>query len=142
MDLTIGTFNLNNLFGRWNLYVDAPQTAGLRALPQSTPAAEPPRDWLSPAPATTGRTAARARQGLPDVRIIIDGEVTADGIKWRTNPYDGRVVFKKKPEAQKTLADRIKAIDVDVLALQEVESIEALEEFVDEQGLVLSLIHI
>lgn len=24
MDVSIATFNLNNLFGRWNLYVDAP----------------------------------------------------------------------------------------------------------------------
>ena len=24
MELTVGSFNLNNLFGRWNLYVDAP----------------------------------------------------------------------------------------------------------------------
>jgi hypothetical protein len=42
----------------------------------------------------------------------------------------GRQGRKKKPEATKTLAERIKALDVDVLAVQEVENIEALDEFV------------
>jgi hypothetical protein len=38
--------------------------------------------------------------------------------------------FKRRPAAQKLLAERIKAMKVDVLAGQEVENIEALEEFV------------
>jgi endonuclease/exonuclease/phosphatase family metal-dependent hydrolase len=144
MDLTVGTFNLNNLFGRWNLYVDAPQPspAGATAasVPQRAAATKPPRDWLEPAPASaratgTARAGTRARPKLPDVKIVIEGNITPDGIKWRTNPYDGRVVYKKTPQAQKTLADRIRAIDVDVLAVQEVESIEALKEFVDAQKL-------
>jgi endonuclease/exonuclease/phosphatase family metal-dependent hydrolase len=142
MDLKVGTFNLNNLFGRWNLYIDAPQPAPAGAtaasVPQRVAATKPPRDWLEPAPAIpTGLTSAgaRARPKRPDVKIVIEGNVTPDGIKWRTNPYDGRVVFKKTPKAQKTLADRIRAIDVDVLAVQEVESIEALQEFVDTHKL-------
>jgi endonuclease/exonuclease/phosphatase family metal-dependent hydrolase len=143
MDLTVGTFNLNNLFGRWNLYVDAPQPApaGARAasVPQRAAARTPPRDWLeAPSgakPSVRGRATGKKKPKLPDVKITIEGNVTPDGIKWRTNPYDGRVVYKKKPEAQKTLAERIKAIDVDVLAVQEVESIEALQEFVDTQAL-------
>ena len=61
--------------------------------------------------------------------------MTAERIKWRTNPADGRVVYKKKPAATKKLAERIKALDVDVLAVQEVESIEALDEFVDTHDL-------
>ena len=145
MDLTVGSFNLNNLFGRWNLYVDAPKPPPIGAPAPAVadaraPAATaPPRDWLerpqadAPAPAATeGR---RRRPKLPDVKIVMQGTVTPEGIKWRTNPYDGRVVYKKSEEAQKLLAKRIKAIDVDVLAVQEVESIEALDEFVDDRGL-------
>ena len=139
MDLSVGTFNLNNLFGRWNLYADAPAPPPTGApAPASaeavvTPTAtEPERDWLESAPAGVSPAAA-AR--LPDVKIVIEGTLTAEGVKWRTNPYDGRVVYKKKPEATKKLAERIKALDVDVLAVQEVESIEALDEFVDTQGL-------
>lgn len=133
MDLTIGTFNLNNLFGRWNLYAEAP--APQAAVSAPAVAADPPRDWLEPAPALTEPAAAVAGQALPDVRITIDGEVTPEGVRWRTNPFDGRVVYRKAPEAQALLAERIKAMHVDVLAVQEVESIEALGEFVTAQGL-------
>jgi endonuclease/exonuclease/phosphatase family metal-dependent hydrolase len=137
MDVTLGTFNLNNLFGRWNLYVAAPPpptraSAAREARPAAQPATAPPRDWLQQAPALDGRPGARTRARLPDVRVIIEGDVTPEGIKWRTNPYTGKVVYQKTEAARRALAERIKAIDVDVLALQEVENIEALEAFVDE----------
>jgi endonuclease/exonuclease/phosphatase family metal-dependent hydrolase len=134
MEITVGTFNLNNLFGRWNLYAEAPATRGLAPGESSPPppAVDPPRGWLEEPPAA----AAPATRGrVPDVRIVIEGEVTATEIKWRINPYDGRVVYKKTPEARKTLAGRIKAMDVDVLAVQEVENVEVLEEFVREEDL-------
>lgn len=141
MQISVATFNLNNLFGRWNLYVDAPAPPPTGApAPSITGAATtaaataPERDWLEEAPVLEGTTRA-ARRRLPDVKIVIEGHLTPEGIRWRTNPADGRVVYKKKPEATKKLAERIKALDVDVLAVQEVESIEALDEFVDTQGL-------
>jgi endonuclease/exonuclease/phosphatase family metal-dependent hydrolase len=141
VDVSVGTFNLNNLFGRWNLYADVPAPpptgapAPADAAAATTPVATAPdRDWLEEAPVVREGTA-RSRRRLPDVKIVIEGQLTADGIKWRTNPYDGRVVYKKKPEATAKLAERIKALDVDVLAVQEVESIEALDEFADTQGL-------
>ena len=139
MDVSIGTFNLNNLFGRWNLYVDAPAPpptgAPALAVPASAdvpPATQPDRGWLEAAPALNGGSAAPG-SGLPDVKIIIEGTLTEAGVNWRTNPYDGRLVFKKKPEATAKLATRIKALDVDVLAVQEVESIESLDEFVENR---------
>jgi endonuclease/exonuclease/phosphatase family metal-dependent hydrolase len=136
MDVTVGSFNLNNLFGRWNLFAEAPAARAAPGLEATPAATEPPRAWLEPAPALARhRTAAVRASSVPDVKIVLEGEVTETGIKWRTNPYDGRVVYRKTPEAQRTLAERIKAIDVDVLALQEVENIEALEEFVEEQAL-------
>jgi endonuclease/exonuclease/phosphatase family metal-dependent hydrolase len=140
MDVTVGTFNLNNLFGRWNLYAEVPQPppTGVPAPADAAAtvmasATSPARSWLEAAPSSNERAVAAA--GIPDVKITIEGELTPDGVKWRTNPYDGRVVFKKKPAATKKLAERIKALDVDVLAVQEVENIEALDEFVEGQGL-------
>jgi hypothetical protein len=64
MDVTVGTFSLNNLFGRWNLYVEVPET---RALPGTeTPAAiEPPRDWLEEAPGLAGTRGATTRDAAP-----------------------------------------------------------------------------
>jgi predicted extracellular nuclease len=47
-------------------------------------------------------------------------------------PLHGQGRVQETEAARKALARRIKAIDVDVLALQEVENIEALEAFVDE----------
>jgi endonuclease/exonuclease/phosphatase family metal-dependent hydrolase len=141
MDVSVGTFNLNNLFGRWNLYAEAPQPppTGAPAPAEAAAAAtaradSPDRDWLEEAPAVA-TSRGRSRRKLPDVKIVIEGNLTPEGIKWRTNPYDGRVVYKKKPAATKKLAERIKALDVDVLAVQEVESIEALDEFAETQGL-------
>ena len=70
MDVTLGTFNLNNLFGRWNLYVEAspPPTrasVALEARPAAQPATDPPRDWLEEAPALEARPGARGRARLP-----------------------------------------------------------------------------
>jgi endonuclease/exonuclease/phosphatase family metal-dependent hydrolase len=133
VDISVATFNLNNLFGRWNLYADVPPPppTGVPAPAEAgagraAPATAPERDWLEE-PSTSGR--------LPDVKIVIEGNVTAEGVRWRTNPSDGRVVYKKKPAATKKLAERITALDVDVLAVQEVENIEALDEFVETHGL-------
>ena len=44
MSVKVGTFNLNNLFGRWNLYVDVAED-GTTEL-----ASAPPRPWLADAP--------------------------------------------------------------------------------------------
>jgi hypothetical protein len=135
MNVTVGTFNLNNLFGRWNLYVEVPETRALPGAAESA-AVEPPRDWLEEPPPLAGTRDHEARDAdPPDVKIVLEGDLVAGRIKWRTNPASGKVVFRKSAEARRVLAARIKAIDADVLALQEVESIEALEEFVDEERL-------
>jgi hypothetical protein len=49
MDVSVATFSLNNLFGRWNVYVEVPE---MRAIPgaEAPAAVEPPRDWLEEAP--------------------------------------------------------------------------------------------
>ena len=90
MSITIGTFNLNNLFSRYNF--------------QAEIAALPPDD-----------------AGGIEIRFA-PGAVTA-----RT--FMGRLVKAKDPDATAEVARRILAMDLDVLAVQEVEHIEILREF-------------
>lgn len=129
MDLTVGTFNLNNLFSRFNLYTEvAPATRGVTSR-ESAPA---PRPWLH----TRADTARAAAEAASDEIVVVNrGHVAADGrLEWRRE-YRGRLIFGKDPEAQATLARRLKALKADVIGLQEVENIEALEDFVRAFGL-------
>jgi predicted extracellular nuclease len=95
MLLTVGTFNLNNLFSRFNFEADVSTAA--------TSTVETKTTFTFDDPA---------------------------GFKLRT--YKGRLV-KEKPEAErKVIATRIKRMDLDVLAVQEVEDIDTLRQFVRE----------
>jgi len=91
MHVTVGTFNLNNLFSRFNFQAEV----------GAIPAVDP------------GGITMTFDQGAVRVRAFM-----------------GRLV-KAKPEADTTtIAERITgAMDVDVLAVQEVEHIEILREF-------------
>jgi hypothetical protein len=92
MEATVGTFNLNNLFSRFNF----------RAHVDEVPEEE--RD------------------------VIVTFEFTEEGDYWfRT--FRGRLIQPMPPEQVRTLAGRIQAMDLDVLAVQEVEDIEALRDF-------------
>lgn len=90
MSITIGTFNLNNLFSRYNF--------------QAEISSVPPED-----------------AGGIEIRFA-PGAVTA-----RT--FMGRLVKAKDPAATAEIARRIVAMDLDVLAVQEVEHVEILREF-------------
>ncbi len=118
MDIRVGTFNLNNLFSRFNLYTEAdPQIRS--ATEEATK--EDPRPWLE-------RSTAAEADG--DLEVVSRGTVGPDGkLRW-LRTFKGRLVHAKDPKAQKTLAERIKALDVDVLAVQEIENLDALEDFV------------
>jgi endonuclease/exonuclease/phosphatase family metal-dependent hydrolase len=109
MTLTIGTFNLNNLFSRWNLYVDVGGEDGRPA-------------WLGPATGGADHI---------DVEVTTDGQ----GPRWHWRRFAGHDVFGKSPRAQREVADRLLAGGADVWALQEVESDTALHDFCDEHGL-------
>ena len=152
MDVTVGTFNLNNLFGRWNLFVDVAEPADAADAAVAGDAdAEPPRPWLrraaSPVPvrpmgaiaegmASPDVAADADSGGLPDVQITISGTALPDGsVRWRTNPLSGKVVFEKTAEARAILARRITEMDVDILAVQEVEDVRTLEEFARSEAL-------
>lgn len=94
MDVTVGTFNLNNLFSRFNFRAEIEQTQ-----PVGT-----------------------------------DGELTSryvfdDPEKVRVRTYKGKLVKGKAPEEQKLIAKRINTMDLDVLAIQEVEDIDTLRFF-------------
>jgi uncharacterized protein (DUF58 family) len=92
MEVTIGTFNLNNLFSRFNF----------RAHVDEVP--EEQRD------------------------VTVTFEFTEEGDYWfRT--FRGRLIQPMPAEQAQTLASRIQAMDLDVLAVQEVEDIEALRDF-------------
>ncbi|MEE8600699.1 endonuclease/exonuclease/phosphatase family protein [Euzebya tangerina] len=99
MDLRVGTFNLNNLFSRWNF------TAVVDQLP--------------------------ADEQTVEYVFEVDADATDDDgeavVRFRT--FDGRLVGGKDPEDTRRVADRILAMDLDVLAVQEVENLPALQEF-------------
>lgn len=88
MDLTVGTFNLNNLFSRWNFQSEVPR----------------------------GTTLTQTLEFGP-------------GAQARLRTFKGRVVTAKDDAATAAIAARILEMDVDVLAVQEVENIEALRTF-------------
>lgn len=92
MEITVGTFNLNNLFSRFNF----------RARVDEIPEEE--RD------------------------ITVSFEFTERGDYWfRT--FRGRLIDPMPEEQRRQLAARIVGMDVDVLAVQEVEDVEALRDF-------------
>ncbi len=90
MVLTIGTFNLNNLFSRFNFQAE------LDAVP----------------PSQSG--------GL---------EVTFSADEVHVRSFMGRLVKRKGAAETAAIARRIREMDLDVLAVQEVEHIEILREF-------------
>lgn len=92
MNVTVGTFNLNNLFSRFNF------TASISALKKPTSA------------------------------LSVKYEFT-DGESYRIRTFKGKLVKAKKAKDTKKIAERILAMDVDVLAVQEVENIDILKEF-------------
>lgn len=95
MKITVGTFNLNNLFSRFNF------------------------------------------QGAVDEIKKTDGSVGAVTVRYeftdennfRFRKFLGKLVKGKKPKETEKIATRILSMDVDMLAVQEVEDIDILREF-------------
>ncbi|MBV2122066.1 MAG: endonuclease/exonuclease/phosphatase family protein [Candidatus Thiodiazotropha sp. (ex Ctena orbiculata)] len=92
MKVTVGTFNLNNLFSRFNF------SASISTLAKK------------------------------DAAVSVRYQFTDDD-NYRVRTFKGRLVKAKKDKDTKAIADRIKSMDVDVLAVQEVENIDILKEF-------------
>jgi endonuclease/exonuclease/phosphatase family metal-dependent hydrolase len=94
MNVTVGTFNLNNLFSRYNFEgeIDA----------------------------------------IKKTETSVDSEITyqfGSEDTYRIRTYLGRLVKAKYDADTTRIADRIKAMNIDVLAVQEVEDIDILKEF-------------
>lgn len=92
MQITIGTFNLNNLFSRFNF--SAAVTPGGAAMIESTS------------------------------RLDLTG-----ANEFRFREFAGRLVTGKNPVDRQRITERIRRIDLDVLAVQEVEDIDTLKRF-------------
>jgi endonuclease/exonuclease/phosphatase family metal-dependent hydrolase len=98
MDVTVGTFNLNNLFSRF--------------------------DFFGQLEALTG--------GETTITETTEFDFS-DATTFRRRTFDGRLI-KEKPAADRaTIAARIVAMDLDVLAVQEVENVETLRRFNDDE---------
>lgn len=94
MRVSVGTFNLNNLFSRWNFAGAIDQIA----------------------------------QGGSSGAITVRYEFS-DAANYRIRTYRGRLVNAKDRAKTQEIAQRIIAMDVDVLAVQEVENIDILKDF-------------
>lgn len=98
MNITIGTFNLNNLFSRYNF--------------------------------------------KGEIRAIRDADTSLDSeLRYEFGPngtykirtYRGRLVMAKDSTDTDRVAERIQSMDVDVLAVQEVEDVDTLKRFNRDQ---------
>lgn len=94
MKITVGTYNLNNLFSRFNFSAQI-----------STKKNKPP-DVETP------------------VYYMIESN---DLVKYRE--YSGKLIQPKKEEEIATIAAKVNSMDLDILAVQEVEDIDTLREF-------------
>jgi len=92
--MTIGTFNLNNLFSRYNFKGE------IEAIHAEDTSVE------------------------SELQYEFGPEET-----FKIRSYQGRLVKTKDPEKTQLIAQRIKAMNVDVLAVQEVEDIDTLRQF-------------
>lgn len=97
MKVTVGTFNLNNLFSRYNF---------------------------------KGEIAA-IETGNTDVASTVSYNFT-DSETYRIRSFRGRLVKGKARAERETVARRVLAMNVDVLAVQEVEDIDTLDLFARE----------
>ena len=95
MEVKVGTFNLNNLFSRFNFSAE-----------------------VSPATAASAEVEAVTTFNFEDPTAI------------RFREYRGRLVQGKPAAERETIASRILAMDLDVLAVQEVEDVDTLRAFV------------
>lgn len=94
MEITVGTFNLNNLFSRYNFRGEINEI----------------------------------RAGNTEVDTNIE-YIFTDAETYRIRSYMGRLVRGKPPRDRTTVANRIINMDLDVLAVQEVEDIDTLQRF-------------
>jgi endonuclease/exonuclease/phosphatase family metal-dependent hydrolase len=92
--VTVGTFNLNNLFSRYNFKGEI--------------------------------------EAINEIETTLNSEALYEFTSadtWKIRTYRGGLVKRKNFEDSKRIASRIKEINVDVLAVQEVEDIDTIHQF-------------
>src|SRR5687768_8329042 len=94
MKVKIGTFNLNNIFSRYNFRF----RAEIEGLPEGN-------------------------VEFTKIRSLVDS------IEDQAVRYEGVALKHKKPTDRQTIIDRIMAMNLDILAVQEVEDIDTLRYF-------------
>jgi len=92
MEVKVGTFNVNNLFSRFNFKAEVSE--------------KKPEDQV--------------------VRGKVSYSFTGKDAFYRLREYKGKLVKAKSEKDTATIATRIKAMKVDVLAVQEVEDLDTL----------------
>jgi endonuclease/exonuclease/phosphatase family metal-dependent hydrolase len=113
MDVRLATFNLNNLFDRFNFEAD------LGTLPAADRNVETTYQWVFVGQGT----------GPDDPPPQLDEPSSSTPIVRIQKGVRGELIEGKPAAAQQALAARIAAVDADVLALQEVENLDALRRF-------------
>ena len=113
MNVTVGTFNLNNLFDRFNFQAD------LGALPAEERDVRTVYSWEFVGQGT----------GQHDPPPQLDTAASSSPIVRIQKNSNGALLKGKSDSEQQAIADRIMQINVDVLAVQEVENLDALRRF-------------
>ncbi len=113
MDLTIGTFNLNNLFDRFNFATD------LGSLPARDRRVRTTYQWTFVGGGTDSN----------DPPPQLDEQMSSTPIVRIQRNANGALLRAKPEPAVRAIADRIAAMNVQVLAVQEVENLDALRRF-------------
>lgn len=113
MDVRVGTFNLNNLFDRFNFEAD------LGALPAEDRNVQTTYQWVFVGQGT----------GPDDPPPQLDDPTSSTPVFRIQKGVHGELIEGKPAAAQQAVAARIAAVDADVLALQEVENLDALRRF-------------
>jgi hypothetical protein len=113
MDVRLGTFNLNNLFDRFNFEAD------LGTLPAADRNVHTTYQWVFVGQGTEPQ----------DPPPQLDLPTSSTPIVRIQRGVRGELIQGKPAAAQQALAARIAAVDADVLALQEVENLDALRRF-------------
>lgn len=113
MDLTIGTFNLNNLFDRFNFEAD------LGTLPAAERDVRTTYSWQFVGQGTG--------PGVPPPQL--DAPASSTPVFRIQKDANGSLLKPKPLASQQAIAGRIARINVDVLAVQEVENLDALRRF-------------
>jgi endonuclease/exonuclease/phosphatase family metal-dependent hydrolase len=113
MDLTLGTFNLNNLFDRFNF------EAEIGALPEQAREVRTNYQWVV---VGQGRD-----PGDPPPQL--DPTESTSPVYRIQRTTDGVLIKPKSETGLTALAERIDRMDLDVVCVQEVENIDALRAF-------------